>query len=160
MSEELNISEPINDEKALAGSSKKRKVTGWLRTKPIETIETTNEQEASGEDFKPVKEEALAGSSKKRVLTGWLRTKPIETIETTNEQEASGEDFKPVEEEADMVSEEQEAVTASKKRKYANRRKKAIGGKRRKKQPTRDQPHEKVVKEKAHTYTVAFVRHW
>ena len=118
MSEELIISEPINDEKALAGSSKKRKVTGWLRTKPIETIETTNEQEASGEDFKPVKEEA------------------------------------------DMVSEEQEAVTASKKRKYANRRKKAIGGKRRKKQPTRDQPHEKVVKEKAHTYTVAFVRHW
>ena len=120
MSEELNISEPINKEEALAGPSKKRKVT-----------------------------------------TGWLRTKPIETIETTNEQEASREDFKPVKEEADLVSEEQEAVTASKKRKYANRRKKSIGGKRRKKQPTRrDQPREKVVKEKAHTYTVAFVRHW
>ena len=130
MSEELNISEPINEEEALAGPSKKRKVT-----------------------------------------TGWLRTKPIETIETTNEQEASREDFKPVKEEADLVSEEQEAVTASKKRKYAKRRKKAIGGaartndliggKRRKKQPTRrDQPREKVVKEKAHTYTVAFVRHW
>ena len=71
MSEQVNISEPINEE----GATRKRKVTGWPGNKPMETIKTTNEGEASRDDFKSVNEEADMASKEQEVAAGSKKRK-------------------------------------------------------------------------------------
>ena len=71
MSEQVNISEPINEE----GATRKRKVTGWPGKKPMETIKTTKKGEASRDDFKSVNEESDMASKEQEVATGSKKRK-------------------------------------------------------------------------------------